>query len=846
MLLMLLMLRNLAVTVVVLALFAVGHATADSEVVITGEAPPPAGDMSWWYREPATKYWEGLPIGTGRFAAMVYGGVRDELIPFNDETLWSGAPHNPVRPDGIKALPKIRELIFAGKFAEAQRECDKLMGIPNDVQRYQPVGELRLRFDGHDAVADYRRELDMDRALVKISYRIGDVQYRREVFASYPDQVMVMRITADKPGQVSLTAQLASVQPSAHSSAPASNLLVMKGGNEDVSKAGFGQLDIVYNEQVLRGAMKWESHLQVLNRGGQTTRVTIDGVQQETATGIKIQGADEVVLILAAATNLESWNDLSASASARCNQYMEVATTPYQELLRRHLDDYQPLFRACELSVGKSEAAQNDTTTRLMDLRAGGEDPHYLAQYFQYGRYLMLAGSRENTLAFNNHNIWLGELGGDRWSGRWTLNINMQACFWISEQGNLPTTNDSLVYFMKWLAEAGAITAKQLYGCGGWASNLGADIWMNTTPQCSPFYGMYHVGGAWNLQQLWEHYLFEPDEEYLREIYPLMKGSASFFSDFMIEDPKTGWLVTSPSGSAENEFTYGEDKSAAVSLAPAQDSQILRDLFGNCIEASKILDVDKQLRREWEAIRDKLPPHQVGRLGQLQEWYYDWDRKDDHHRHISHLYAFYPSNQITLRGTPELATAVRTSHEHRINNHWTYAMRMGVWARFEEGDKAYGILKPQLTMHWFDDGDKTPSMAGIQEIQGLGAGILEMLLQSHAGCARSQDPDTISGDYLGVAGGGEVNLLPALPSAWPDGHVKGLRARGGFEVDIDWAEGRLTQATIRSKLGGKLYVRCRDQLKLDQDGAVSSLQSVEPQVVVLDTSPGHSYVLTTE
>jgi alpha-L-fucosidase 2 len=835
------MIKSSAICAALLTLSTIGHATAESEVVITGEAQPPAGDMSWWYREPATKYWEGLPIGTGRLAAMVYGGVRDELIPFNDETLWSGAPHNPVRTDGINALPKIRQLIFAGKYAEAEKECDKLMGIPNDVQHYQPVGELRLHFDGHQAVADYRRELDMDSALVKISYRIGDVQYSREVFASYPDQVIVMKITADKPGQISFTTQLASVQPSAHSSAAENNLLVMKGGNRDASEAGFGQLDDAYDEQVVKGKMKWESHLKILNRGGQATNVTIDGVKEETAAGIKIEDADEVVLVLAAATNLKSWNDISADPSARCDQYMKTAKTPYQKLLKRHLDDYQPLFRACELSVGKNEAAQHDTTTRLVDMRAGGDDPHYLAQYFQYGRYLMLAGSRENTLAFNNHNIWLGELGGERWSGRWTLNINMQACFWISEQGNLPTTNDSLVGFMKWLAESGANTAKQLYGCGGWTSNLGADIWMNTTPQCSPFYGMYHVGGAWNLQQLWEHYLFEPDEEYLREIYPLMKGSAIFFSDFMIEDPKTGWLVTSPSGSAENSFTYGEDKSAAVSLAPAQDSQILRDLFGNCIEASKILDVDKELRQTWEGIRDKLPPHQVGRWGQLQEWYYDWDKEDDIHRHISHLYAFYPSNQLTLRGTPELAAAVRTSHEHRLNNHWTYAMRMGVWARLEEGDKAYGILKPQLTMHWFDDGDKSPTMAGIQEIQGLGAGIIEMLLQSHAGCALSKDPETIT---LGL--GGEMYLLPALPSAWPDGYVKGLRARGGFEVDIDWAQGRLTQATVRSKLGGKLYVRCRDALNLDRDGTVSSLPALEPNVVVLQTTPGKSYILTAE
>ena len=349
---------------------------------------------------------------------------------------------------------------------------------------------------------------------------------------------------------------------------------------------------------------------------------------------------------------------------------------------------------------------------------------------------------------------------------------------------------------------------------------------------------MYHVGGAWNLQQLWEHYLYEPDKKYLKEIYPLMKGSAKFFSDFMVEDPKTGWLVTSPSGSAENAFVYGENKSAAVSMAPAQDSQILRDLFGNCIKASKILNVDKELRQKWSKIRAKLPPHQVGKWGQLQEWYYDWDKEDDNHRHISHLYAFYPSNQITLRGTPELAKAIRTSHEHRLNNYWTYAMRMNVWARFEEGDKAYGILKPQLTYNWFDDGDKTPSMAGIQEIQGLGAAILEMLLQSHAGCALSKDPETIP-----FGPGGEIYLLPALPSAWPDGYIKGARARGGFELDIEWKDSKVTQATIRSKQGGALYVRSKTPVSLQKGRHNPKVGEVEASVISFETKAGKAYVL---
>ncbi|HRE06402.1 MAG TPA: glycoside hydrolase family 95 protein, partial [Opitutaceae bacterium] len=437
----------------------------DSEVhppdaVISGTAQPPASSMAWWYRTPATKFWEGVPIATGRFGAMLYGRVRDEIIPFNDETLWTGQPYNAVNPKALSSLPEIRRLIAEEKFGEAAELATHLISHPVPVvQTYQAMGRLHLRFDGHEAVQDYRRELDMDSAIARVVYRIGDARFTREAFASYPDQVVVVRLTCDRPGQLTFNTLLSSLHASAVTRTLGADTLLIEGGVSEPNPE-------------IPSRMRWQGRLRVLAEGG-TVRAVRDG--QNLA--LRVEKADSVTLILAGATNYVNWNDLTADPDARCADYLRGATARSFGTLRdRHLADYQPLFRACRLDLGRTPEANDDTTTRMDRIRAGAADPHYTAQYFQYGRYLLIADSRPGTMAFNNHNIWLDDLKG-RWRGRWTLNINIQECYWPAETTGLQSTVESLLSFIQDLAASGARTARGVYGARGWTAHHGTDVW---------------------------------------------------------------------------------------------------------------------------------------------------------------------------------------------------------------------------------------------------------------------------------------------------------------------------------------------------------------------------------
>jgi alpha-L-fucosidase 2 len=779
-------------------------------VRMTGKATAPDGEMSWWYREPAQKFWEGLPLGTGRFGAMVYGQIRDETIVFNDQTLWTGSPYNPVNPKGLGALPEIRKSVLEGRYAKAMQLCDQnLFSYPYaHVQNYQAMGRLHLQFAGHDEVADYRRELDMDSAMARVQYRIGDALYQREIFASHPDQVVVIRLTCDKRGRLNLKVRFDSIQPSATSRAEHDDELVMDGGT--IQEGGIPNL------------MKWQSRVKVITRGGTVRRSEMASGNDKTRACLAIQDADEVLLILAGATNFKRWNDISADPSERCEKYLACASRSYAELRRRHLEDYQPRFRACRLDLGKTDAAKEDTTTRLRAKTA--DDPLFIAQYFQYGRYLMLAAAREGSLAFNNHNIWLDDLIG-RWRGRWTLNINIQECYWPVENTSLPELNESLLLFVQYLSESGRRTARELYGCRGWCAHHGTDVWMNTTPTDSARFGMTPNMGAWLCLQLWQHYLFEPDTHYLRRIYPLLKGAAEFGLDISIEEPKHKWLVTCPSASPENEFRGPDGQTSTVSMGSTMDNQLLRDLFGDCIEASRTLGVDETWRAELEKAVQRLPPEQIGKHGQLQEWLYDFDEPEPTHRHLSHLIGFYPSCQITRRGTPELAGAVRKVLERRGDSGpgWSKAWKINLWARLGEGDHAARLLEQLIkqTSHEADESDRVPSMEGNQGIQGITAGIAEMLMQSHAS---------------------EIELLPALPKTWSSGSVQGLRARGGFRVDMAWDQNNVKQASITSKIGGPCRIRCSTPLTVEADGKPIPTTVIEPQVFSFDTQPGKTYL----
>jgi alpha-L-fucosidase 2 len=775
-------------------------------------------EMCWWYDKPATKYWEGLPVATGRFAAMIGGKITEEDIVFNDETLWSGGPYDPNNLNGPQILAESRKLILERNYVKANEEAMKLNSMPPSVQHYQPMGILNISSDDQqpDVVTHYKRKLSMDSAVVTITYSENGVNFKREIFASYPDQVIVMHITADKPGSISLKIGLRSLQPSAKTKIVNGDL-VMDGANTQLTGAG-------YDATPVPAALKWQARLKSSIDGGTGTYGKEEGT---TGDIVKIDHANSVTLVLAGATSWKSWNDVSADEKARCDGYItKAAAYTYNELKQRHLNDYMPLFASCKLDLGGGAAGLLNTTGRMEKIKAGAADPLYIAQYFQYGRYLMLAGAREGTLAFNNHNMWLNNMEG-RWQGRWTLNINLEECYWPVESTNLARLNQSLLLFTEQLAQAGRRTATELYNCRGWVAHHGTDIWFNTAPtDRNREASIWPMGGAWLMQQLYDHYQYHSDKSYLERIYPLLRGSCEFFLDYLITDSATGYLVTCPSTSPENNFLTDDGKIGAVTMGSTMDNELLRNLFSHTIAAAKTLGKDQDLCSELENAYKRLPPLKIGKFGQLQEWMEDVKENDIGHRHISHLFASYPDDAITLRKTPELAQAVRVVLQRRgnINMGWSGAWKINQHARLEEPEEAYKILIPMLTdvsIHpRAEDSRITPSFEGNQGIQGITAGIAEMLMQSHSG---------------------EISLLPALPSEWPKGRITGLRGRGDYTIDIQWDNRRLSNATLVSGITQTCYLRTRSAVRILLNGRIIPAKQIEKNLYIFGVAAGKKY-----
>jgi alpha-L-fucosidase 2 len=776
--------------------------------------------MQWRYDVPATKYWEGLPIGAGRFAAMIPGALGHEVIAFNDETLWTGGPYNPNPPDGPATLKKVRELIFAKKYAEAHAAAWDLGYPGRHVQLYQALGRLNMDYTGHELskAAGYQRVLDMDNATVDVSYKLDGVSYSRRIFASYPDQVIVIRLTADRKGKISFSSWQTSLQPSAKTRVEG-NEIIMEGTTIS-AKEGNATSDYGNKWTILPPQMRWQSKVKIINEGGTLTA---------EADKLTVANADAVTLILAGATNWVSWSDVSADEKKRCGDYLSnAAKLPYPELLQRHLDDYRPLFSACKLNLG-ADPVPSLTTSQAMDtIRKGLPNPAYEARYFQYGRYLLLAGAREGTLAFNNHNIWLDDLEG-RWQGRWTLNINIQECYWPVENTNLPGVNESLLLFVENLAQAGQRTAKELFGCRGWCSCLGTDVWFNTAPtDGNPQHALFPLSGIWLMQQLYEHYRYNPDAEYLKRIYPLMKGAAEFCFDFLVEEPESGYLVTCPASSPENKFVDEKGNVAALSFASSGDMQLIRGFLRNYVEATGALNIDAELNRWASETLKRLPPHKIGKHGQLQEWFYDFEEHEVTHRHMMHLIAVYPDDDITLRKTPALAEAVKVTLKRRGDHNlgWSGAWKINLRARLEEPDLAYRDLHRMLadvSIHpRAEDSRITPSFEGNQAIQGVTAGIAEMLLQSHSG---------------------EISLLPALPAQWANGAVEGLRAAGGYEVAMEWKNGVLSKAVIKASYDAPCRLRTKTPVKISADGKDVETSSTDDNLLEFNAVAGKTYVI---
>lgn len=784
-----------------------------------GQENSVSNEMCWWYDKPAAKYWEGLPVGTGRLAGMVIGTIEEDRLWLNEETLWSGGPNNPNRPGSLDRLAAMRKHILNKEYAKADSIAPWFSSYPQRVQHYQPMSNLNLIFEGHDAakVKNYRRKLSMDSALVTITYQLDDVFYKREVFASYPDQVIVMKISASKPGKINLTSWMNSLQESAVATVE-NNDLVIWGGTTDLFHEK-------YAERHIPGEIEWQSRIEVRQEGGSIEQVSLVGKNNQP--GLKVNGANSVTFIVAGATNWVSWDDVSANEKERCDEYIsKVTDVSWEKLRERHLQDYMPLFHSCKINLGGNEAGLINTTERMEKMRQGAEDPLFVSQYFQYARYLLLAGARENTLAFNNHNIWLNNMEG-RWQGRWTLNINIQECYWPVETTNLEELNHSLLIFTEQLAEAGQRTAREMYGCRGWVSHHGTDIWFNTAPTDGHAHAsIWPMSGAWLLQQLYDHYRYQPDRKYLERIYPLMKGAVEFFLDFLIEHPETGELITLPSTTPENYYISEDGRKSGLSIGTAMDIQLIRNLFRNTIDATETLGKDTPMREEMKTVLTKLPPHKIGKYGQLQEWYYDFEEFDVTHRHLSHLFAFYPDDDITIYKTPELAKAVEKVLERKgdIRLGWSGAWKINLFARLQKASEAFNILKQMLvdvSIHpREEDSTITPSFEGNQAIQGVAAGVVEMLMQSHSG---------------------EISLLPALPENWQEGSIKGLRGMGGYDIDIIWEKGVLKESVIASDFTQKCRLRTKTPVKVMSGNQEINCKTLDNGTLEFDADVGKMY-----
>jgi alpha-L-fucosidase 2 len=729
------------------------------------------------YDSPASTWTEALPIGNGRIGAMVFGGTSEERVQINESTLWGGRPHEYTNPEAGSHLAELRQLIFAGRSGEAAALAERVMGRPKLLMPYQPFCDLRLRFPSPSQPEAYRRELRLDDAVATTTYVVDGIELRREVFASYPDQVLVVRLTASQPKRLTFDIGIDSPQQGTHVETEGTIGLLLTGQllpRENPPSTWTGSWD----EPGLRFAA--------------VARVLHDGGTVRAADGrLEVADASAVTILFSNATSFRNYRDIDGDAVTAARGYVDrAAASPYDELRRRHVADFQSLFSRVQLQLG--ETASTETTDRRITSFAQTDDPSLLALYFHFGRYLLISSSRPGGQPANLQGIWNEELR-PAWGSKWTTNINLEMNYWLADAGNLWETQEPLWRLVRDLRVSGADTARVHYGAKGWVLHHNTDLWRATTPVDGPW-GLWPMGSLWLANQMWDHYEFSLDREFLaREAYPAMKGAAEFALDLLVPAPAgtraAGRLVTNPSTSPENNFLV-QGKGESLTYAASMDLQLVSELFERCQRAASILGVDADFARRLKEAGTRLPPLQIGARGQLQEWIEDYAEAEPAHRHVSHLYALYPGQGIDIHRTPALAAAAKRSLELRGDGGtgWAAAWRVALWARLGDGERAYANLRFLLTKSTLPNMFDLHPPFQIDGNLGGAAGITELLVQS-----------TLD----------EIRLVPALPKRWATGRITGVLTRGGATVDLSWKGGTLTEARLHSDHARRYRVTCK-------------------------------------